>query len=543
MGWLASLTGAAAALTPIHYQAAPVIGADGLAAVELRAEFDGDADGRTNLFLPDRWAGAERLYERLSELDVEGGRLESGGDPARRIIVHPPGARITVRYRLPLSGADPGLDFQKARPVVRPGWFYIHGEGAFVSTGEPDRPATFRWGAAPDGWRLTSDIEARTALTANEVGGSILFGGTDLRVEEREVGGRPVKVVLRGEWRFSDADLSDTVAAIVDEGNRWLEAEAVPYFVSLVPLDGGAAGGTSTHGTGRTAGFALASTSNAELPFLRRLVAHEYGHRWFGGSFGPTAAEQGSEFWFTEGFGDFAAARWLLRSNAWRASDYLAHLNEVLLRYAASPARNLPNGEIGRRFWDDPAVMQLPYDRGHLFALLLDAEAGGGAVRHALARMARGTGFAPEETQGARFARAFGLAPERLNAMLDGADLVLPQDLLAPCGRIVWAEQPIYATGYTVEERTEGLFFATVAEDHPAWAAGLRPGMRYVKRESFRHGDSTVPTVMRVADAEGERLLSWLPAGGDMVRHQRIEAGAGTDSEACLARIDAVASR
>ena len=119
---------------------------------------------------------------------------------------------------------------------------------------------------------------------------------------------------------------------------------------------------------------------------------------------------------------------------------------------------------------DDPAAMQMPYDRGQLFALILDRE---GAVAPALRRVASGVGFPAAETQSARFIRAFG-PPPGLTDMLAGTPLVLPEDLFAACGRFEWAEQPVYAPGYAAEDRPDGRYFTQVDEGGPAWAAGLR---------------------------------------------------------------------
>ncbi|MBC7986737.1 MAG: hypothetical protein H7X93_08720 [Sphingomonadaceae bacterium] len=369
---------------------------------------------------------------------------------------------------------------------------------------------------------------------------SILIGGTDLRVIERQVGGRPVRVALRGAWPFDDAAFADALARVIAAGNAWMGADATSYFVPMIPLTGAETGAISSGGTGRTGGFALASTSNVDFDDIVRLLAHEYGHRWFGGSLGPTADPGAPEYWFTEGFGDFAAARTLVGGGLWTEADYAAHLNQVLLRYHSSSARTAPNAALAERFWDDPAAMQMPYDRGHLFALALD-RAEPGSVRAALLLMAREPEiFAAEETQAARFIRAYGAGPGRFDAMLAGEPIVLPADLFAACGTLEWAEQPIYATGYTTAQDADGRYFASVEETSPAWAAGLRPGMRYIRRVSFGPGDATVPFVMRVRDADGERVLQWLPEGPTRVRFQRLVLADFTDAaarDACRAQM------
>ena len=534
------LVAAAPPVAPVDYVLTPRVGPGGLVALEVRISLTGDADGTTAIALPDRWAGSTGLYEAVRDLDVTGGTLAAGTDPAHRNIVHRPGAPLVLRYRLgPPAAADPGLDYAKARPLLRPDWFYVHGEGGFIAPeGRGAAPARFRWGALPPGWRAASTLDAPDpARTVDVVVSSILIGGTDLRLLERSSAGRPVRLALRGRWSFGDAALADAVVRIVDAENLYLASPAVPYLVTLAPLGGGETGAISYGGTGRAGGFALASTDNVGLDRFLFTLAHEYGHRWFGHGFGPTAEPEGIEYWFTEGFGDYAAGRVLVRAGLWREEDFARHLNRLLLRYRSSAALELSNPVLAERFWDDPAAMQMPYDRGHLFALILDSD---GAVTAALRRMAAsGADFPAAETQSARFLRAFG-PPPGLEAMLAGTPLVLPEDRLAACGRIEWAEQPVYDPGYATEDRADGRYFARVTESGPAWTAGLRPGMRYLRRISFEPGDATVPIVMRVADAAGERELGWLPAGDRRVRFQRLRLRDLADPAAraaCRARL------
>lgn len=534
-----ALLGAAEPAAPVDYEMAPVVGSAGLEAVEVVVRFRGEADGDTIIALPDSWAGSARLYESVRGLTLEGGTLEPGEGPALRTARHAPEASLVLRYRLgPIGAADPGFGYQKARPVLRPGWFYIHGEGAIAGpAGRHSAPARFRWVNVPPGWAVASnlDLHPPERLTVNDVGGSVFAGGTDLRVLDRTVGGRPLRVALRGDWAFEDGAFVDALARVIEAGNAYFDEAAIPYFVSLAPLAGGETGVMSTGGSGRPGGFALTSTANRSLDYLIRLLGHEYGHRWFGGVFGPRAQPDHREFWFTEGFDDFFAAQALVRAGVWDETDYAAELNDVLLRYGTSPARTRGNAELGAAFWQDQAAQQMVYDRGHLFALALDAEQ---PVREALLRMIRTLAHPPaERTQGARFVHAWRIAPDRLEAMLTGEPIIFAPDHFARCGTIRWVEQPAFASGFTVEVRDGIPWLATVVEGSPAWAAGLRPGMRYVRRVSFRPGDSTVPLVLVVADEAGERQLSWLPQGGEPVRFQRLDLAPDRDPAACRARL------
>ncbi len=531
-----------------EYTGTPEIVDGELRALLVELRFQGEADGMTDIELPDHWAGSERLYENIEDLSVENGSFAPVASPALRTIRHRPGAVLIVRYRVVgRSGADPGPGFEKAHPIIRPGWLYILGEGAFVMpAGRDDNPAAFRWAAEPEGWTFASDLDgvATSELTVSGVASSILIGGTDLRVTGREAGGQPVRVVLRGEWGFADDAFADALARVIAAENAYFNDEAIPYFVPLIPLTGGETGAISLGGTGRTGGFALASTTNQSLGDFLRLLAHEYGHRWFGGSLGPVAENGALEYWFTEGFDDFVAGQALVQSGVWTAEDYIARLNEVLLRYASSSAHGMSNTELAAAFWDNPDAQQHIYDRGHLFALVVDwsGVGEGGDVRRILRRMVREPqAFGADKTQAERFVESAAMEAFSLEEMLAGEPLELPLELFFLCGSLSWTEQPVYASGYSAETRGDGLlYFASVVEGSPAWGAGLRPNMRYIRRESFRPGDSSVPIVMRVADEVGERVLRWLPEGDETVRYLRLNYTPAPDEaerEACRARL------
>jgi hypothetical protein len=67
----------------------------------------------------------------------------------------------------------------------------------------------------------------------------------------------------------------------------------------------------------------------------------------------------------------------------------------------------------------------------------------------------------------------------------------------------------------------------------------MRDGMRLVRFESGKIGDSTVEVVFRVADENGERVVRYLPEGKSVHEVQRIQLIAdGAEQEArCTARL------
>ena len=78
-----------------------------------------------------------------------------------------------------------------------------------------------------------------------------------------------------------------------------------------------------------------------------------------------------------------------------------------------------------------------------------------------------------------------------------------------------WAEQPTYASGYTVEERANGRYFASVDPNGPAWSAGLRPGMKVL------HFAPEIPLFPVLAEMLGE---TYHVRDIDVERYSRLRA-------------------
>ena len=67
--------------------------------------------------------------------------------------------------------------------------------------------------------------------------------------------------------------------------------------------------------------------------------------------------------------------------------------------------------------------------------------------------------------------------------------------------------------------------------DGPAYAAGMRDGMRLVGREGGVIGDSSVEIAYRVADSNGERIVRYLPEGKEEHEVQQMVLTADTPEE------------
>ncbi len=560
---LASPDGAAPTLRSdtVSYTIAPVMADRRLTGLSVEIQFAGDPDGETRLELPHEWAGSGELWRHLTGIEVEGASAVREDSPASRIITHSPGAPLTVRYRVQSAYAtDPGFDYEKARPLILPGWFFFHGEGVFATPeGRQSAPAQFTWKSFLADWKIASDLDHLAGVrpgTVEDVVESVAIGGPDLHVLQRDIDGAPLRIAIRGSWRFTPEAFAEMVEKIVRAENDLWRTPARPFFVPVAPL-GGVGPGYSFNGTGRGDAFAVASTPAFELADSTHLLAHEYMHTWIPRELGEDLEEdEPLGKWLGEGFTDFYAAYTLRRAGLWSLLEYVDDLNRTLMRYGTSPARNATAADVLQRFWADEAVQKVPYDQGQLLAHLLEyriRRASGGrrglhdillVQRERAQRNAAAGRPIPAATLFPAVLReetGLDVTPDLARHVRDGQPIVLPPDLLGACFEVTTVTRSEFDRGFDRDatDRAGGVVTG-VRTESPVHAAGMRDGMRILSREAGTIGDSSVEIVYRVKDGDTERVIRYLPQGKAQITLQRVLPAPGMTVQACEHRVGAV---
>ncbi len=122
-----------------------------------------------------------------------------------------------------------------------------------------------------------------------------------------------------------------------------------------------------------------------------------------------------------------------------------------------------------------------------------------------------------------------------------GEPVALPDDLFGPCARILVEQRPVFERGWDPEATAAADNVVTgLKNDSPAYAAGLRNGMKIVRREAGAVGDSRVEYALRVRDGESERVFRFQPKGKAIYTAREIVPTPGMDDatrRSCAARI------
>jgi len=252
---------------------------------------------------------------------------------------------------------------------------------------------------------------------------------------------------------------------------------------------------------------------------------------------------EASDYWLSEGFTDFMTARLLVREGVWGAAEYVEDLNEMLAAYGQSSVRSEPNARVVADFWSNPEVQKLPYQRGRLLALIWDARLRSRGRRFDQTLLEMRSRVRHGEAMHA--AELFPFAAQRMGLDPDaeiashitrGEPIVLPEDVLAACGRIETRQAPRFHRGFDIEATTANSnVIAGVDSALPAYAAGMRDGMVLIRRDAGEIGDADQEIAYVVRDGETERIIRYMPRGHGTFTEQRLVLAQGLAGSA-LAR-------
>lgn len=358
-------------------------------------------------------------------------------------------------------------------------------------------------------------------MTGDDVVESTLLAGPDVQLFERPIPNGTLRLGVQGTFRFDIGAYVDAQARVIAAQRQfWGDADG-PYTVTLYALEG-VATGSSAGGTGRSDGFALEATPDIDLPILTRILAHEHTHTWIPRRVGKLPKQdEALDYWFSEGVTDFYTGRTLLSTGVWTPAQFADDLNEALARYAGSPARDRPNSASAQEFWTSDDVQQLPYDRGRLFALLVDhqlrAKSGGAVDYDALLGIMRDRWRAAPVDAKPELRPAFVDAAAELGLDVHpllaryvdaGERILLSNDLFSECATLRTVRLARFEPGFDRAKSSDTGLIQGVVPDSPAARTGLRDGMKRIAYIASQEGDSRVPMAYRVADSSDERVIS-----------------------------------
>lgn len=359
----------------LSYRISPEPATDGL-TLTIDVRFSTRGSDSTKLLIPDSYGGQEQ-FDGIVDIRslTSGATFQPTPDRAEVWVRHRSVGQVELRYRVrEIRSGEVNLgDHYQA--VVRPGLIHALGNSLFIVPEWSDSvDVEVVWSGAPSSWKFASSFGVgpgplRTRQSMDWFLHSIWMAG-EIRLRETVVNDRPVAVALHGAWTFSDADLLHLVRSILQTERDFFDDHETPSFL-VTALEIG--GDNDQGGTGRVNSFGLFLSGDREMDLrLKRLLAHEIFHAW-NGDRTERESPEGLVYWFTEGFADYYARRFLLQSGLISPVEYLEDLNANLREYYSSSMRTLPNAALVDGSPGGRDLQRLPYRRGDVLAHILAA--------------------------------------------------------------------------------------------------------------------------------------------------------------------------
>lgn len=309
--------------------------------------------------------------------------------------------------------------------------------------------------------------------------------------------------------------LADNIMALFTEMATFFEQPDEEYrvFIRENPHRGGG-------GTGFFQSFAFSYGTDDDSPEDGpiMLLAHEIAHNW-------TRLNAGQEHWetawYTEGTAEFNKVVMAFRTGLLDRDEMLAEVNEMARKYYSNPYLDATNEAAGKLFWSDSRAQRVPYGRGFMYLVGVDArlrEASDGSeslldfILEINRRQDEGEEIGTERWQDLLAERIGEEARDRFAAMAAGETIVPPDNALAPCFEVYEDEILPFELGFDRMNlgRVTSLEVGSRAE-----RAGLEEGDRIesITPLDDLYGDQRARMEI-VVERDGETLtLDYLPRG------------------------------
>lgn len=538
--------------TLLNYTLTPVLdGASGNSLI-IEIDFTGETEGETDVLLGQAWADEQTPWTRFKDISLtsEGKALPFTRKDSRLTIRHEANTPLKLTYHLHQKDgreADGDSGFFYA-PVLQNEIYHLIGLSSLAipsvetrnEIGQRAARVRLNWNL-PKNWQSAAsfDVSGQTVFPLDKILRTALMAG-EFNITSRPIGEKQLNLIMRGKWSFSETQLADKLSRILTALNTSWDDEPVDYQVSLLPLPP-LPSGTSFTGTGLNHAFVAVGTPNIELDFLTAFLTHEMTHDWIPNRLGsfPTCDEEEKNkdincaaaiYWFSEGFTDYFSLSLLKENGLISQSEFTLKTNEILRNYYISPARNVPNTDIQKDFWNDPNVERQPYLRGFLLALNWNQEIiktsnkqknMADALRDLKGKAQKNT-LLPELTPNyltTHFSRWVGrdVTSDLTSYITNGETIIPTPENLGGCETLTTRPSFSYNLGFDVDASLGSGIFSGVRENSNAYRAGLRNGMKFLRKVKGGGGDTTRPIVLGVNDAGQDIEVSYLPIDGEGV--------------------------
>jgi len=513
------------------------------------------------LQLPSRWAGQTALLQHVRDLRAVcvSDSVPIEMQPEGRVIVEHGGCQhLQVSYRVVVPRDTSELASRRL-PQLGANTMLLHGPAvlalpmATVLTTQP--PGIGVELIVPDDWQLATNwtpvdldvpppparadaarrVWRYVAHDAGHLYDSVIVAGALRYQSVRLLDGRTLQAVFRGELPVTDDELVRVLERVLEAQRVFLPDDwQWPGGTERLTVTFlGVAGASVLEGGGRRGGFVVHAGRDSSEVELAELIAHEAFHVVNGHLLVHERAAEFETLWFKEGVTTYIAALTMVRAQLADDAWFRARMSELVEAYYGNPlSLTLPMCQVERRFWTDVQARRLPYDKGALLGLVLDATAptldGRTPVERWIASLLtdvamRGRAYTNADLLAAVTPIAQGTldAPLFFARYVEGVDGLPLVDGLARLDLdLLRGVRPAPYYGLRLGVDANGTFVVEVDPDGPAARAGLHRGDRLLGEPRLREVWLDAPVRLDVIRGRHRLPVSITPTRGQRERYE-----------------------
>ena len=302
---------------------------------------------------------------------------------------------IQISYNIPSFSDDPEQLSCEADdyfiPVINSKFFHMYGDKSLILPQyDTEENQSFdieiTWGDFPDEWHIANDFgisevskgkrqnQFRSNLSEGDLGSSLFFGGLYRKKMFTEQGIN-FHTYFYGKFNLDEEKFFKQIQKVAKaELNLWKHFHHNKEYVISINRKGddcGRMGGRNMYDS-----FTFYMPGNFTEKYFPLIFAnaftHEFTHSWIGVDLVARNPNWEEMRWFTEGFTNYYAQRINYEVGITTERQFLSLLNTYIVNYYRSPYKNSTNKEYVDGFKFDNKMESLAYDKGAVFAFVLD---------------------------------------------------------------------------------------------------------------------------------------------------------------------------
>ncbi|WP_437399096.1 hypothetical protein [Flagellimonas lutimaris] len=508
----------------VYYNLKIVTVDDGL---EFHVDLKYRSDSIHKVLLPFDYYGTPDLHQWVKSFQVENGTtITEVGSNFRKVAPNLNG-EVHINYKIRYNPEE--LDKYSYAPNVSNSFFYIAGCQWLLPIYPLEKKLTYKISMKSDNpqWILYSSLSRQvdtiTVESSYENLISTGFGGNmDASSQETfDLDGVNYSVFVNGNFNFDKADffeqLKETIKA---EKDFFSDKDQSFYHITILPRTGLLAGASIPHL------FYCFVDKKESAGHIQDLISHEYFHNWLPNKMYLPTLRGEYDFkheWLHEGFTEYFSRKILFEKRIISKKQLVELFNKDIISIRNNPSANESYLTIASRDNFGAAQKKLSYYRGPLLALRWDHQLS--KKRSSLKKMMQYLYKNSRNSNGAisyenifDYGKRFSLDFEQdiKDFIINGKNIPLEPNAFEGY-RLTHRTIQLFYPGFDVSKSSKEKIIRGVDPNGPAHKAGLRNGMKYLKRENSNRWSNSwsgdKPYIVSVINNDHEKHIRFFPHG------------------------------